>query len=40
MQADPMHSSSAHRFPKRPSLIDEGRIVIEPDYSTGRSRMG
>ena len=34
--ADPMHSSGARSFTVRPWLLNEGRITIEVDFSTGR----
>lgn len=39
MESDPMHSSGARRFTIRPWLIDEGRLTIELDYSTGKFRL-
>jgi uncharacterized protein YciI len=39
MEADPMHSSGARKFSIRPWLIDEGRVTIELDYSTGKFRL-
>ena len=34
--ADPMHSSGARSFTVRPWLLNEGRITIQVDFSTGR----
>ena len=34
-QIDPMHSSGARRFTVRPWLLNEGRMTIAVDYSTG-----
>ncbi len=33
---DPMHSSGARSFTVRPWLLNEGRITVEIDFSTGR----
>ena len=33
---DPMHSSGARRFTVRPWLLNEGRITVAVDFSTGR----
>lgn len=40
MEADPMHSSGARSFTIRPWLVDEGRLSVELDFSTGKFRMG
>ncbi|MBN8502646.1 MAG: hypothetical protein J0M19_16090 [Sphingomonadales bacterium] len=39
MEADPMHSSGARKFTIRPWLVDEGRLSVELDFSTGKFRM-
>ena len=33
---DPMHSSGARSFTVRPWLLNEGRITVAVDFSTGR----
>ncbi|MGV2977894.1 YciI family protein [Roseibium alexandrii] len=33
---DPMHSSGARSFTVRPWLLNEGRITVEVNFSTGR----
>ena len=33
---DPMHSSEARSFTVRPWLLNEGRITVAVDFSTGR----
>ena len=33
---DPMHSSGARSFKVRPWLLNEGRITVEVNFSTGR----
>lgn len=33
---DPMHSSGARSFTVRPWLLNEGRVTVEIDFSTGR----
>jgi len=33
---DPMHSSGARDFKVRPWLLNEGRITVEVNFSTGR----
>ncbi len=33
---DPMHTSGARDFRVRPWLLNEGRITVEIDFSTGR----
>lgn len=39
MESDPMHSSGARSFTIRPWLVDEGRLSVELDFSTGKFRM-
>lgn len=34
--SDPMHSSGARGFTVRPWLLNEGRITVEINFSTGR----
>ncbi|MEM7463932.1 MAG: YciI family protein [Pseudomonadota bacterium] len=34
--ADPMHSSGARSFTVRPWLLNEGRVTVAIEYSTGR----
>ena len=33
---DPMHASGARSFTVRPWLLNEGRVTVEIDFSTGR----
>ncbi|WP_305986052.1 YciI family protein [Roseibium sp. MMSF_3544] len=33
---DPMHSSGARSFKVRPWLLNEGRVTVEVNFSTGR----
>lgn len=33
---DPMHSSGARSFTVRPWLLNEGRVTVEVNFSTGR----
>ncbi|WP_306148284.1 MULTISPECIES: YciI family protein [unclassified Roseibium] len=35
-ETDPMHSSGARSFTVRPWLLNEGRITVEVNFSTGR----
>lgn len=35
-ETDPMHSSGARSFTIRPWLLNEGRITVEVNFSTGR----
>ena len=35
-EADPMHSSGARSFTVRPWLLNEGRVTVTIEYSTGR----
>jgi hypothetical protein len=35
-ETDPMHSSGARSFIVRPWLLNEGRITVEVNFSTGR----
>ncbi len=35
-EADPMHSSGARSFTVRPWLLNEGRVTVAIEYSTGR----
>ncbi|OJJ13008.1 hypothetical protein BKI51_02785 [Alphaproteobacteria bacterium AO1-B] len=35
-ETDPMHSSGARNFTVRPWLLNEGRITVEVNFSTGR----
>ena len=35
-ETDPMHSSGARSFTVRPWLLNEGRLNIQVDFSTGR----
>jgi hypothetical protein len=35
-QADPMHSSGARSFRIRPWILNEGKITISADFSTGK----
>ncbi|MEM8811789.1 MAG: YciI family protein [Pseudomonadota bacterium] len=35
-ESDPMHSSGARSFKVRPWLLNEGRVTVEVDFSTGR----
>ncbi len=37
---DPMHSSGARSFKVRPWLLNEGRITVTIDYSTGKHTVG
>ncbi|MEM1288332.1 MAG: YciI family protein [Pseudomonadota bacterium] len=39
-ETDPMHSSGARSFTVRPWLLNEGRITVTIDYSTGRHAVG
>ncbi|MEO0978938.1 MAG: YciI family protein [Pseudomonadota bacterium] len=35
-ETDPMHASGARSFKVRPWLLNEGRITVEVNFSTGR----
>ena len=35
-ETDPMHSSGARSFTVRPWLLNEGRVTVEVNFSTGR----
>ncbi len=35
-ESDPMHSSGARSFTVRPWLLNEGRITVTVDFSTGK----
>ena len=35
-EADPMHSSGARSFTVRPWLLNDGRVTVTIEYSTGR----
>lgn len=35
-ETDPMHSSGARSFKVRPWLLNEGRVTVEVNFSTGR----
>ncbi|MEM6383936.1 MAG: YciI family protein [Pseudomonadota bacterium] len=39
-ETDPMHSSGARSFTVRPWLLNEGRITVTIDYSTGEHTVG
>ena len=35
-ESDPMHAAGARSFTVRPWLLNEGRITVTVDFSTGR----
>lgn len=37
--SDPMHASGARSFTVRPWLLNEGRLTVTVDFSTGRHRI-